>query len=278
MKISFINSGDFDKNSIPQILYKYRNWNDEFDEKVLRNSELYFAPFKSFGYNSHEFEFEYDEELINDEELYKFFYDDAEKNQGITSPTIKHLYAIDWMKNTLFKNKIHRKKIINEHLDLLNENNGILSLTFDRDNHRLWKDFANDYSGYSVGVDKDFMFKNGIIDCIAGYVEYYKLEEKPKLLPPLSAENRAQNIFTRIFHLPDKFKNEEEYRLSKWVKGKNRTYPIEPELFKEIILGYKMCPENKEEIIQIAEINYPNTLILEQVYDGNSFDYKRISR
>lgn len=41
MQISLISSDDFDKNSIPQTLYKYRNWNDEFDEKVLRNSELF---------------------------------------------------------------------------------------------------------------------------------------------------------------------------------------------------------------------------------------------
>ncbi len=63
-----------------------------------------------------------------------------------------------------------------------------------------------------------------------------------------------------------------------FVKEKTRTYPIESELFKEIILGYKMCPENKEEIIQIAENKYPNTLILEQVYDGSKFEYKKISR
>ncbi|MBI2257503.1 MAG: hypothetical protein HYU67_01220 [Flavobacteriia bacterium] len=266
---------EIEKLDLPRVLYKYRTWDTVEDQSVLKNSELYFAPHKSFGYNSHEFEFEYDPNLISDEELYKFYYNNPE--YPIESLTQRHLYALEMSQNSPFKDEEHRKVTIDEHMTFLNNIHGILSMTYTFENNRLWKYFSNNFSGYCVGVDKEFMFNKETIDCISGFVDYYPISHKPYLLPPFSKENMTNNIFTRIFNLPDIFSDEKEFRLSKMVHDGPRTYPIDPSLFMEIILGYNMNPNHKDEIIQIRNDKYPKAKLWEQINIEGKISYNKCS-
>jgi len=270
-RITTITREEIEELDLPKVLYKYRTWDTIEDKSVLKNSELYFAPHKSFGYNSHEFEFEYDAELISDEALYEFYYNNPEF--PIESVTQRHLYALEMTRNSPFKDEEHRKSTIEEHMTILNNIHGVLSMSYSFKNNRLWRDFSNNFSGYCVGIDKEFMFKKGIIDCIAGFVDYYPLSDKPKLLPPFTKENLNSNIFTRIFKLPDKFEDEKEFRLSKMVYDGPRTYPIDHSLFMEIVLGFNMNPEHKEEIKQIRKDKYPTSNLWEQVNNEDKISY-----
>ena len=56
-----------------------------------------------------------------------------------------------------------------------------------------------------------------------------------------------------------------------------RTYPIDPSLFMEIILGYNMNPDHKEEIKQIRKYKYPKAKLWQHIKIEGKISYNKCS-
>ena len=72
--------------------------------------------------------------------------------------------------------------------------------------------------------------------------------------------NSFVEVASLIYSLPEKFKDEEEFRFTK-MHIENRHVNLKPEWIKEVILGSEMEPIAEKEIIELVKKKYPQTLI-----------------
>lgn len=252
---------------LPKILYKYRDWGNSIHKEILTKSEVYFAPHNTFG-DTHEHNLEYDLTGITEERLYEYFYFMSKEKEKITDEEERKKYAKYWSINTPLKNPRHIKYVNEIHDKRLNDIKGVLSVSPFRDNQNLWTVFANMNSGFCVGLDSNFIFKEGLLDCTAGYVDYYEEDNPPKLkILTTTEEERLSNGILRIFSLPKIFEDEKEFRLSKILFDGKRNYSVEAELYKEVILGAFMPEDSKKEVIEVVKSNFSHCQILQQEID-----------
>ncbi len=264
---------------IPPILYKYRNWSDDNHKRLLTENELYFSPFRGFGSNSNEYVLDYDYDNTTDHEIFSYFYNQARSLENITDELVRRFYASYHMERTDFRNPDHQRNVRVKHRNRINCTTGILSMTDSYANETLWKDFACNFEGFVVGLDSNFMFNtNGVIDCIAGFVDYYSPSNKPFLRFPITDEIAFNNYLTNVFSLPEIFENEEEFRLVKSVNTTERLYPFDVDNIREIILGYRISRNSRREILDVIRNNSIYCSVVQQNFDFDTsqFSYDQI--
>ena len=96
---------------------------------------------------------------------------------------------------------------------------------------------------------------------MCGRVEYYD-ELNPPLVPAisLSDDDGVRKMLKIIYSLPDRFKEENEFRIHK-THIQNKRVALKPEWIKEIILGSEMSEVDKKEVISIVREKYPHAVI-----------------
>lgn len=249
----------------PPILYKYRYWSNELHKKTLKKNEFYLAPFSSFN-SRHEHNLPTDYESVTDDILWHFFYKTAETEFNITGHQNKVQFANHWVKNTPGKNKDHQKWVEKKYREIIDKKRGVLSFSSDRDNLELWDTFSLLSSGFVVGLDSDFLFAGGNPIGMFSPVHYYKMDEIPKIkaLRSLNSDDPIEDGIKFINSLPDIYKHEREFRLSKVLTGSSRKLHINRRYFKEVILGHYMPNNCKLEIIEIVNRRFPGCKLYQQ--------------
>ena len=271
----FLRQVQFEDLELPEVLYKYRNWNNLLHREILTKKEVYFAPHKSFN-EVHEHNLEYDVDSMTHERLLNYFLT-AANELGIPEAD-REEFANFHLNNTPLFNPGHMETVKADMDRIFNETRGILSLSPYKDSMTLWNMFANSCMGFVVGLDSNFMFKEGYMQCMAGYVEYYEEDNPPKLnMTTTTDEERIIEALKRIYSLPKRFEDEKEFRLSRTLFDGNRKFKIEQEMYKEIILGHFMTEESKDEIIKLAK-KFDNCIVLQQVidHDHDSISFEKV--
>lgn len=253
---------------LPQKLYKYRNWSDKYDKRLLTHAEAYFAPHKSFKERS-ELNLPQDYSNIDADFLDNWIFEDA-MNRLQMPPSLARRFADFWMTRTPFENEDHKFKVEQDFQEDLNNKYGILSMTTRADNQVLWEDFSYD-EGFVVGVNPTFMFKDELIQCTAGVVEYY-----PEMTPPkvkvLSRNKieRTEQMMITTFSLPDDFEEEEEYRLVKYIEKTGRQFKIQSQCVEEVLIAESASKATVNEISEEVEKKFPNCKLFRQRKDTDS--------
>ncbi|WP_422006105.1 DUF2971 domain-containing protein [Roseivirga pacifica] len=250
---------------IPETLYKYRNWNDEWNKRNLTHSEIYFASASQFNdpYDC-AIPFSYDPGELTEEKQFKKHLEIARKmNPGLEESEI-HAKAYLNQQNSMVTDPEHIKKMSLHRQESFSNTFGVLSLTTKRNNFLMWSHYANSHNGYCIGYNSELLF-NQINTVRFSRVEYDDELPKFKL-----EEDYHLRMLKYAFWKSSVWSYEEEYRM---INDKPRTtLKLDPVVIQEIILGNKLSQSVKFSIIDLVKDKYPNAKIYDTQLSSLKFE------
>lgn len=247
-------------------IYKYRAFDDKgFHLKTISNQEFYFARRDQLNDP-----FDMNHNIFTEEDylgmMDDFFQEMRNQylNKQISLPpqSVRLLFSLD--KNVL---PIFAKSVTDRSRNYEIGNVRICSFTMENwKNNLMWAHYSKEHTGFCIGLD----FQN--------ILAINKLNKSPRIIPLIADYIKNYDIFSDldrnkieffILYLKAKFfdwKFENEIRLSCLDFDRNKElsvqYPIE--CFSEIILGLKVSPNKKKEIIEILN-SKPKKIKLYQI-------------
>lgn len=255
-----------DNTNLPDIIFKYRDWDDPKHKRILTEREIYYAsPYESS--DIHELTLEKDYSGVTDDDIYKFIYKTAPERGYFTHEQRDEIAKI-MVKKTSFHNPRYRKNVETIFKQQLNRRLSIFSVSEHRDNNNLWNVFANGEMGFCVGLSPEAMFECGAVFGTAAKVKYYDTGNPPVIKGSISKsfEESVEETYELIYSLPDIFMDEDEFRITK-MDIPNRQINLTPECYRQIILGSKISNKSKAEIIAISQKNFPDCPIYQAKFD-----------
>jgi len=263
--MAILHETNFENIALPPIIYKYRVWENPEHKRMLTEGEIFFASPSDFN-EQHECNLERDFDSLTDDMIFKFCYLTAPKN-SYSSDSDRREIATRMITDSRIRNKEHQEEIQENFRNKINTDLSIFSASKHKDIFSLWQTFANDQTGFCIGLNTRKMFANNEIFGSGGCVEYYPIKNQPKIRPiTFSKEEKIEDMMKVIYSLPDKFSREDEYRLAK-SSMENKRISLNPLAFEEVILGCEMTKESKEEIKAIAIKRFPQIKIYQANYN-----------
>lgn len=236
----------------PQILYKYRIWDNPYHKKVIEDCSVYLSPPKDFE----------DKMDCNPAQIYPsgielFRYLLNYKKDIPFAQRVS--FAIKWYKispmnypGELLELRMQLDNVFNEHF-------GVLSLTTDYRNDYLWEKYGDSHKGFCVGFDWD-----RITRFIRGGGKVIYVNSLPVV--DFANDDDFTKICKAIIYKEKKWEKENEYRLFKiWKLGQKviRNVKLPPDAILQVVLGKKMSADSKDEIKTIVSEQYSKAEIIE---------------
>lgn len=259
MKLSAVSEMSFDEmGDLPPALYKYRDWNNSVHKRILTHRELFLAKPSSFE-DPLDCKIPIRYDLLTEEDIFNHFYNDSKKINIAFKENEHHNFAVDWSKRTLIRDKKFVKQKQQQHFNVYDMNVGILCLTANGYNHKMWKSYANNCTGFAVSFSPRLLFPylGG-----GGKVIYY---ETIPIIYPSPKHDYATQLFLQNYSKLNKWSYEEEYRTQifspKGLSKLDRTIEVPVDAFIEVLLGVNISDEHEEEIRSVLSINLPGIKI-----------------
>ncbi len=256
-----IHHGTLNDIEFPPILYKYRNWSDNFHKRFIVQREVFMASARSFTdkldcNNSTRFD------LLDDQQIYQYYRHWSEKEHPNWKKFQHKDFARKWTKQTPIKDKNHVEEWMKKTREEYYDHDGILSLTANCDNERMWKEYGNVDKGFCIGYNTKELFKY-----VGGGGEVLYLDELPMILPEPFMEF-PEAMRNRVYCKLKEFEFEEEYRTRKFSPNtltvEERRIELPPTAFNRIILGKKMTDADKKEIKEYIKSHIGEIQIVEK--------------
>lgn len=254
--INYIEKG---KPETPSVLYKYRSWENELHKKILLENKVYLASPKSF---EDKLDCNVPENFPNTEqEVFDYICGKLKEEYPQLSRSKRKILAKKLSKESPLSNPKKRDALNEKIKQKYFSHLGVLSMTEDCDNDKMWCEYANDHQGICIGFDTNLLF-----DCVGGggHVTYRKKLEPIDFIKDDFYTAYPKNIFQK----EEKWKYEKEYRLKKiWeneVSDEERNVLLPNNCIIEVILGKKISSMSKKEIIAVVKAKHPNAKIIER--------------
>ncbi len=245
----------------PEILYKYRCWNNEYHKRFINEREVYMASPDEFE-DKEDCKIPFRFDLLTQQQIKEY----CKSSIKSSEPNLnreqrrkkKHLMAKTFKCKK--KNEEHQKR----YFEIFCQRTGILSLTAENCSDDMWKKYADDYKGFCIGYHSKNLFK-----AVGGGGDVIYYEETPIILPALnnSLKEVLESDLKQIFSKNRKWKFEKEDRTHKsYPKNASKTdrrIHVPKEVFHAVILGKNMSKEDKEDIKQAIKENIGNIDIIE---------------
>lgn len=245
----------------PESVFKYRKWNDNYQKTIITNKTVFMAKPTSFE-DKKDCKLLKRYDLMTNQNIFNK-YIDLSKSDNPTWNREKHRqHAKQMSKNSPMKNIEYVKKVQEQDFLEFDKRFGVLSLTANPINLKMWNKYSDDGKGFCVGFHPKMMFTflGG-----GGKVIYYK--ELPTIL---YNDDFHVEHFKQVFSKEDIWSFEEEYRTHKFYKNPptdtERCIVLPTEAYKEVIFGWA-APENmineiKEAcIIENLQVEFKRTTI-----------------
>ncbi|WP_339865868.1 DUF2971 domain-containing protein [uncultured Algoriphagus sp.] len=240
----------------PDIIYKYKDFTEEYSRMVFTKNELFLSSPESFNdpfdcrippclklLGTKERSFEYAARILN-----------TQKSQ-ITALGNEFDKVSDDYKNLMWnKPEVVQNVISQITFDVQNKILGVLSLTNKWNDILMWSHYGNNHKGICYGFDLKAL-QNSKEFTYGGFVHYSN--DYPLIDPIKSIEIEAASKQTH--HKASNWKYEEEYRLVKIYDNdidqfsEKRKFTIPDSFFKEIIIGARFPESEFQNIISLAE-------------------------
>lgn len=248
MKLGEIKQLSFEEMSdLPDTLYKYRVWDDQYQKTILTERIVFMAAPTSFE-DKKDCKLLKRYDLMTEEDIYQKYLKTSKEDNPNWSRQQHRAFARDWTKKSPMKNKEHIKKKQEDHFIEYDKRFGVLSLTANCSNLDMWNKYSNNGIGFCVGFYPKVLFNHlgG-----GGPVQYW--DE----LPEINHDDEYPiERFKQVFSKERKWEFEQEYRTHKFYPDPasilDRQIVIPPEAYKEIIFGWQMDDTTKNEIIDIC--------------------------
>lgn len=246
MEITNIEQKTFEEMNLPEVVYKYRDWENEYHKKIITEREVFMAAPDSFEDPVDcKLPIEYSglsRKEIREVCLYnsKLYYPERTRKQH-------REYAENWRTESPFGNINLMKQFQAQMLEKYNSQIGILSLTANVKNSKMWEKYSNNHKGFAIGFNPIIMFQY-----LGGGGPVTYCDTLPLVRPaPIHSydEQRGYQIFSKL----SKWSFEEEYRThifrNNVLTKESRTIQIPPEAFTEIVIGADMPKDKIEDLL-----------------------------
>ncbi|MDM1041313.1 DUF2971 domain-containing protein [Empedobacter falsenii] len=237
----------------PEIIYKYRNWQNIYHRKILTDGEIYLAAPNSFN---DPFDFGITKNFLTldtKEKIEKYVDDGLKKHKDfLLSKGYNLAKEREFQLNRLKNIEEYQKEWENIEFNAINKYQGVLSLSGRWNSILMWSHYAENHKGFNIGYNEEKMRTSGIFGK-GGPVIYST--DYPFIDP--FEEHSMISSFQKSHYKSKEWEYEEEYRLTKLF------YPNEPTedervkkipfgFIEEINLGLKISSEDKDDILKIA--------------------------
>ncbi len=251
-------------DGIPEILYKYRDWNESYHQRLLTENELFLA---SAGQFNDPFDvslpYRYREEDMTPENIFQKLYLMAKEKYPEYSEEMLHQMCYERQQSGAFENGQYWRENREGFKERMHAIFGIVSLTTKNDNLLMWSHYANSHKGFCIGLDSELVF-HAVGGTITPVFYDETFPEIPLFGNPVA--DMVQILATKSTH----WEYEDEYRLMKTYAAKTAIV-LPDEAFKEIILGLNMSEEYAVEITQLVKVKFPNMKIYQSQMNEDEF-------
>lgn len=265
----FTRQTSLDKIELPDIVYKYRFWDDShpFHKTILTNQEVFFASPLTFEdpvdcKNLTRYD------LLTDDEIYgRYLADSLERHPNFT-PEQHKAFAVHWFEKSPLRDKASVKDYMEQMFVQLCNRFGVLSLTEKNALPEMWTKYAGGHTGICVGFDSrlTFRFFGG-----GGKVNYY---ETLPVIYPRPRHSFEEQIVTQVYSKEEQWEFEQEYRAQKLfftdnATNSDRTIKLPKAAIKEVILGALMPDNEKQALTALIAGELPHVLMRQASLNAN---------
>jgi hypothetical protein len=240
------------ETELPITLYKYRDWSNKFHRRLISNQELYFAKPSNFndpfdGNIPVRWDLMTEEDCFNKNlELINTLHKDKDQKQ-----VREYAWKVTKDKTMWYPDKLNKEteEQINKWGDLI----GLLALSSVQDNILMWSHYANNHSGFAVGLDSESLASEYDFD----YIEpiNYQLN-----YPTVSGlDETTEQFHKKFFYKSELWEYEKEWRVSK-NHIENRTVKLNSDTITEIVIGCCTNPKDEAEIIKMSKKKLGNQI------------------
>jgi len=237
------------------VIYKYRNWENDFHKDVLRENEIYFASPIMFN---DPFDSKISENLllIDTEEKREEFAEHI-VNESKNDLILMGKDPVNVKSNfkERLKNNLSEEHLFNEIQEFENANKlyGIFSGSRTWKSVLMWSHYGNNHKGICIGFKEDYLLKSSNIGW-SGDVDY--LNDFPIRDPLNFNMNIAEESFMKFYTKAEEWRYEEEYRLVisniYGLADADRLMKLNSESIAEVVLGIEFEDGMKQEIMDIC--------------------------
>lgn len=234
-----------DEIDAPEIIYKYRTWDNEFHKRFITEREIFLA-------SPNTFEDELDcknptrFDLLDDRQIFEFYFKDSKQLNPHFNRSQHRDFAKKNSKYASFRDKRTLEKWQKETFDQYCKRTGILSLTANPNNPKMWEKYADNGKGICIGYNSQNLFK-----FLGGGGKVHYMDKLPTILPfPFTSHEEA--LFKRVYCKTSFWSFEDEYRTNMfWPNGASihdRQIKLDKECFARVILGDNLSNLEIEDI------------------------------
>ncbi|MES2557205.1 MAG: DUF2971 domain-containing protein [Bacteroidota bacterium] len=249
---------------IPQILYKYRDWKDDYHKRLLTENELFLASASQFNDPFDvSLPYRYRKEDLTPANLFQKLYETAKEMYPDYIDEQIHEICYERQQSGVFENGQYWKENHEEFREKMHSIFGVLSLTTENDNLLMWSHYSDSHKGFCIGLDSSEIYK-AIGGMFGKVIHSDRFPEIPLFGDPTNT--MIEILTTKSTH----WEYEEEYRLTKAYSAKT-SHILPNEAFKEIILGVNISEQFADEIIQLVKTKFPNMKIYQSQMNLEEF-------
>lgn len=239
--------------SLPNILYKYRDWKHPKHKRIITSNEIYFTSSINFNdpFDSN-IDLRYD--LATEPQILQYYKKHFKKAFPELEDTKINKMAAYALNKGYYKDP-GQLKILKHYLQSKREKEfGICTLSATNKNILMWSHYSNKHKGICVGFDTKQLLKYrkeiGVEEGIIFELFKVKYSKNYPILVP-SGSSADDFIVLEPFKIKsDKWEYEKEYRLI-LITGTNLSIQLPSSIITVVIMGCKMSWEHKEELISI---------------------------
>lgn len=251
---------------LPTVLYKYRDWENNYHKKILTENQIFFS--SQNGFNDPfdaTIPFRYDEKEMTPENIFRKLYETGREFMPHLTETELIQKCYEQQQSGIFENGEYWKNHYDQYVQNVNKNFGIYSLTTKNSNLLMWSHYANSHRGFCVGFNTEKMF-----NLVMGTVGPVIYDDKMPFVPMFEEGLGIEGV-TKLLNTKSKeWEYEDEYRMVKSLAA-NKIFTFEDNIIEEVILGLNMTEPHKEEILEIVKNKFPEVKLFQATKDLNEF-------
>jgi hypothetical protein len=229
---------------IPDVIYKYRDYDNKWNRKTLFDFELYLPSMSQFNDPFEgQLPFTYKSEDLTPEKIFLKLIETGKQMHPEWTEEELHHNAYERQREDLMNDDKHLANVDKLLVDSVESSYGVLSLAEYSRNYLMWSHYASSHTGFAIGFDTKIIMN--VSGGVLGKVIY---SDKFPEMPMFGDISKLADFHSLICTKSTVWEYEQEVRITKhgWAKS---TVHYPKEMIKEIILGVKMRQERKDEII-----------------------------
>lgn len=202
--LQIVNDNEINKIALPATLYKYRTL-QKYHIDILINNVVYFAAPNSFDDPK---DCRPPENYPDKQTVYNYLWSQSVKANKQISFKERELIVNEQLKNSPILDVNRRKELIDNLFIDYCSCHGVLSVTANCENDKMWDDYADGHKGICIGFNSQ---KLASISGGGGHVNY--CNELPHV--NILKDSIEEEHIKRVYYKELKWEYEEEYRLHK---------------------------------------------------------------